>query len=40
LYSFAQGGDVFAVVKGQAREMQHVVLVLVLVYVVARGQTR
>jgi hypothetical protein len=31
LYRFAQGGDVFAMVKGQAREMQHVVLVFVLV---------
>jgi hypothetical protein len=30
LHCLAQCGDVFAVVKGQAREMQHVVLVLVV----------
>jgi len=29
LHGLAQGGDVFAVVKGQAWEMEHVVLILV-----------
>jgi hypothetical protein len=28
LHCFAQRGDVFAVVKGQAWEMEHVVLIL------------
>jgi hypothetical protein len=28
LHRFTQGGDVFAVVKGQAWEMEHVILVL------------
>jgi hypothetical protein len=31
LHRFAQCGDVLAMVKGQAGQMQHVVLVLVLV---------
>jgi len=28
LHRFAQGGDIFAVVKGQAWEMEHVILVV------------